>query len=334
MEHRGTVLIATLIVALSGCKIKPFLVHPGNMITVVNVLEPLTLKCTATSAFEWCTFRHRARQCDVSWEYRTGLQLRECAHFADRAKLTGSYTRNECEITLDKALPSDGGRWECEIEAYISGGRRGSGKAVRRFFEVKVKQQPPLKHNKRKADSGSPNNGKNSALPENITHYDKAVSARHAIITENNETFYYIANTTAIMIPYSTPHDITMDTLPYDEWTANETLIEPTTSGAHQETRTALAGVIVSYSEDKADGSSIWIIMAILLPATLVLVMGTGWWCKKNTTLNLASTITTYTPRRHSNYPLAPPPSPIVTIRSTPREPTHSLHSGTVKRQH
>ena len=96
----------------------------------VDAGNTLTLLCTTTDWWEWCTFRHLngSRSCHFGYQGKT----LGCEDFADRdIKFYGDYDYGwhsiknthlyECGIKLADARPEDAGLWSCQMNQYYDG---------------------------------------------------------------------------------------------------------------------------------------------------------------------------------------------------------------------
>lgn len=325
--------MAVLVTMTSGCSRRQFFVTPGRLLTVGRVSQPLTLKCTSTISFEWCTFRHQARQCDVSWRKWSGLQIRECAHFADRVRLTGIYARNECEITLDGALPADDGMWECEMEEWSPIRGRGVAKAVRRSFEIIINQTSVPKHSKRMAEEASlvdVENMETTTSQSNTTLMHIILNLIAMSTAVNNDTDYQQDNGTKPTMGggvMSSKADQVMGLQP-DMSATPPGLAGPGTESGHH----------VDTSGNTGDWSLQWVLLVVIAVAVATaMVLGAGWWCRMNATLIIGETGVFeqgMSLGRDAECPAMPPSSPVVPIRPLRRIQTGDFHCGTIRRQH
>ena len=333
MRITGTVLMVALVTMVSGCSRRQFFVTPGRLLTVGRVSQPLTLKCTSTISFEWCTFRHQARQCDVSWRQLSGLQIRECAHFADRVRLTGVYARNECEITLDEALPADDGMWECEMEEWSPMRGRGVAKAVRRSFEIRINQTSVPKHTKRMAGEASPVDDENietTTTQSNTPLMNVLLNLIAMSTAVNNDTVYQQDNGTNGTKPTMGGGVMSSEE---DKVVGLQPDINATPSGP------ARPGTESVDSSGQTGGWSLqWVLMIVIAVAVATTMMlGAGWWCKTNATLIIGGTGVFeqgLSLGRGAEHPATPPSSPVVPILPLRRIQPEDFHCGTIRRQH
>ena len=293
----------------------------------------------------------------MSWRKWSGLQIRECAHFADRVRLTGIYARNECEITLDGALPADDGMWECEMEEWSPIRGRGVAKAVRRSFEIIINQTSVPKHSKRMAEEASLVDVENMET----TTSQSNTTLMHILLNmeniENMETTTSQSNTTLMHILLNLIAMSTAVNNDTDYQQDNGT--KPTMGGGVMSSK---ADQVVGLqpdinatpsgpagpgteSGDRADSSGQtggwslqWVLMIVMAAAVATTMMlGAGWWCRTNATLIIGETGVFeqgLSLGRGAEHPATPPSSPVVPIRPLRRIQTEDFHCGTIRRQH
>ena len=102
--------------------------------------DTLTLLCTASSYWEWCTFKHSDKICDYAWiKDNWNVSVLACDDFADRTiEFHGDYDYYQRGIKLTGVLPEDAGDWTCEMESYHNGYERKYGYVREKTMTVEV----------------------------------------------------------------------------------------------------------------------------------------------------------------------------------------------------
>jgi len=115
--------------------------EPG--VVVVSPGERVTLFCAVDDHYEWCKWFHPGGQfCDFEWKRSEGnITMQECA-LHERISFHGAYDDKECGITFT-ATDQDTGLWKCEIEEYVTGWSRGSGRLRTAVMNVTVQSPTP-----------------------------------------------------------------------------------------------------------------------------------------------------------------------------------------------
>merc|ERR1711915_634910 len=94
----------------------------------------------ANSHYEFCLFQSPFGQlCDYEWKRGVwNLTQMSCDGLEERVRFVGSYDEYECAIQISDAMEDHIGSWTCELESYVLGGGRGSGKIRREKINVTV----------------------------------------------------------------------------------------------------------------------------------------------------------------------------------------------------
>lgn len=92
--------------------------YPGDHVTLV---------CRSDDYWEYCTWKHKKRTCNLEWKYATGNVTKQKCHddIDDRVTIAGDYEKHECSIKISDLELNDAGSWQCEMEEYRSGLFRG-----------------------------------------------------------------------------------------------------------------------------------------------------------------------------------------------------------------
>jgi len=142
MTHHHLVFVVFL-ASLISC-VSPFLItdaEPG--IVVVAPGEKVTLKCEVDDHYEYCKFISPQMKpnssdpmiCDLEWKRdQDNITIQYCDF---EVAFHGKYDDRQCGITF-VASEKDTGVWKCEIEEYVWGGARGSGRKVWAQMNVTV----------------------------------------------------------------------------------------------------------------------------------------------------------------------------------------------------
>jgi len=110
-------------------------------LTIVQQNKPFKVSCRTSTDYEWCTFYHNSKKCEFEWKRASwNITATYCDSFAQRIKFSGDYKSHICAIEME-AAKEDTGEWICELEEYVRGGHRGSGKKVTGMMEVYVHSQ-------------------------------------------------------------------------------------------------------------------------------------------------------------------------------------------------
>lgn len=89
--------------------------------------DTVTLSCRADSYWEYCSWSHKQRKCDLEWKYSQGHVVKQDCHvdLDPRLIYSGNYEKHECSITISSLQLGDAGSWSCEMESYVLGSTRG-----------------------------------------------------------------------------------------------------------------------------------------------------------------------------------------------------------------
>lgn len=89
--------------------------------------DTVTLACRADSYWEYCSWSHKQRKCDLEWKYSLGYVKKQDCHvdLDPRLNYTGNYEKHECSVTISSLQLGDAGSWSCEMESYVLGSTRG-----------------------------------------------------------------------------------------------------------------------------------------------------------------------------------------------------------------
>jgi len=89
--------------------------------------DTVTLVCRADSYWEYCSWSHKQRKCDLEWKYSKGHVVKQDCHvdLDPRLIYSGNYEKHECSITISSLQLGDAGSWSCEMESYVLGSTRG-----------------------------------------------------------------------------------------------------------------------------------------------------------------------------------------------------------------
>jgi len=100
------------------------------MTSLVQVHKPgdtVTLVCRTDSYWEYCSWSHKQRKCNLEWKYSKGDVVKQDCHgdLDPRLHYSGNYEKHECSITISSLELEDAGLWRCEMESYVLGSSRG-----------------------------------------------------------------------------------------------------------------------------------------------------------------------------------------------------------------
>lgn len=108
------------------------------------VLEPgqlVQLSCIVDSDYEYCMwFSPQQQICDFEWKRsEDNITMQECPLNENHQKISfhGKYDDRQCGISFI-ATEKDTGIWRCEVEEYVWGGARNSGRKVSATMTVTV----------------------------------------------------------------------------------------------------------------------------------------------------------------------------------------------------
>ena len=80
--------------------------------------ESKTLECKANHAFEYCSFSHNDKKCELSFK-TNGKSNFDCTSLKEKVKFTEISTENRskiCSIQLKDFDKDDAGKWTCDLE--------------------------------------------------------------------------------------------------------------------------------------------------------------------------------------------------------------------------
>jgi len=131
------------LLALALGKVSSFLIidaEPGIVIKAPG--ELVTLFCAVDEDYEYCKFisPDSKRICDFEWKRNEGnITMQQCDLDVSKKNVSfhGKYNDKECGMSFI-AGEEDTGMWKCEIEEYVWGGSRGSGRKVWAQMNVTV----------------------------------------------------------------------------------------------------------------------------------------------------------------------------------------------------
>ena len=120
-----------------------------NQIEVINSIEEdkeITIKCDVDQKFEWCSFKHENKTCEISFIKNSRREAKpyitNCTDFEGRAEISehsNSENIRTCSINLSNVSLQDSGIWTCEIERFHGYGYgNGYGTVVSRDITVNV----------------------------------------------------------------------------------------------------------------------------------------------------------------------------------------------------
>jgi len=114
--------------------------EPGVVIKAPG--ELVTLFCAVDDDYEYCKFisPYSEKICDFEWKRNEGnITMQQCDLdvFKKNVSFHGKYNDKECGMSFI-AGEEDSGTWKCEIEEYVWGGSRGSGRKVWAAMNVTV----------------------------------------------------------------------------------------------------------------------------------------------------------------------------------------------------
>jgi len=114
--------------------------EPG--LVVVEPGQMVKLSCITDSDYEYCLWHSPAKKtCDFEWKRsEDNITMQECPLNENHQKISfhGKYDDRQCGISF-RATEEDTGIWKCEVEEYVWGGSRNSGRKV--FATMKVTVQ-------------------------------------------------------------------------------------------------------------------------------------------------------------------------------------------------
>jgi len=115
--------------------------EPG--LVVVEPGQTVRLSCVVDSHYEYCMWHSPADTiCDFEWKRsEDNITMQDCPLNDNHEKISfhGKYDDKQCGISFI-ATEEDTGIWKCEVEEYVWGGARHSGRKV--FATMKVTVQP------------------------------------------------------------------------------------------------------------------------------------------------------------------------------------------------
>jgi len=135
--------ISLLALTLALREVSAFLIidaEPGVVIKAPG--ELVTLFCAVDDDYEYCKFisPDSEKICDFEWKRNEGnITMQQCDLdvFKKNVSFHGKYNDKECGMSFI-AGEEDTGTWKCEIEEYVWGGSRGSGRKVWAAMNVTV----------------------------------------------------------------------------------------------------------------------------------------------------------------------------------------------------
>jgi len=113
--------------------------EPG--LVVVEPGSVVKLSCVVDSDYEYCMWHSPAnKMCDFEWKRsEDNITMQDCPLNEDHQKISfhGKYDDRTCGISFIATL-EDTGIWKCEVEEYVWGGGRNSGRKVYATMNVTV----------------------------------------------------------------------------------------------------------------------------------------------------------------------------------------------------
>jgi len=113
--------------------------EPG--LVVVEPGQLVQLSCTVDSDYEYCLwFSPHQQICDFEWKRsEDNITMQECPLNENHQKISfhGKYDDRQCGVSFI-ATEKDTGIWRCEVEEYVWGGARNSGRKVSATMTVTV----------------------------------------------------------------------------------------------------------------------------------------------------------------------------------------------------
>jgi len=105
--------------------------EPG--LVVVEPGQLVNLSCIVDSDYEYCMWHSpNNKMCDFEWKRsEDNITMQDCPLNENHKKISfhGKYDDRQCGISF-KATEEDTGTWKCEVEEYVWGGSRNSGRKV------------------------------------------------------------------------------------------------------------------------------------------------------------------------------------------------------------
>jgi len=127
-----------------------FIIKADPSLVVVEPGSKVTLFCEVDDHYEYCKFISPQKNknnenliCDLEWKRKANnITMQDCDDLKDKnVEFHGLYDDKQCGITF-VASEDDNGLWECEIEEYVLGGSRGSGRIDNAHMNVTVMTKP------------------------------------------------------------------------------------------------------------------------------------------------------------------------------------------------
>merc|ERR1712038_1679993 len=113
--------------------------EPG--LVVVQPGDVVRLSCVVDSDYEYCMWHSPTnKMCDFEWKrHHNNITMQDCPLNENHEKISfhGKYDDRTCGISFI-ATPEDTGTWKCEVEEYVWGGSRNSGRKVFATMNVTV----------------------------------------------------------------------------------------------------------------------------------------------------------------------------------------------------
>jgi len=113
--------------------------EPG--LVVVSPGQQVKLSCTVDGDYEYCMWHSpNNNMCDFEWKRsQDNITMQECPLNDNHEKISfyGVYDDRQCGISF-LATEEDTGIWKCEVEEYVWGGGRNSGRKVYATMNVTV----------------------------------------------------------------------------------------------------------------------------------------------------------------------------------------------------
>jgi len=113
--------------------------EPG--LVVVEPGQVVKLSCVVDDDYEYCMWHSPAnKMCDFEWKRsQSNITMQDCPLNENHEKISfhGKYDDRTCGISFI-ATPEDTGIWKCEVEEYVWGGSRNSGRKVYATMNVTV----------------------------------------------------------------------------------------------------------------------------------------------------------------------------------------------------